>query len=365
VSGTGLVTDVEAALTAWLREQLPEGADVQIEGLNQVEFGHSAETLLFTAVWSQDGTPHRRDVVLRLRPPSPGLLEPYDLRRQFDVLRALEHTPVRAPRALWIEETGDVLGRPFFVMERLDGEVYEREIPPHLKDSPDRIARMSERIFDQIAAIHQVDVTLPELQALGSGTGYVERELDFWESTMHRWQRDTLPALEALLAALRESRPDPNPTITLVHGDAKPGNFAFVDDDVSAVFDWEGAALGDPLADIGWAEMTWRITPFVAGLPGNHFDDLIERYQQTTGIKVQHREWYAAFQAFKMAVIQLTAVMLFDQGHSDDPRFAQMAMAIPWVTNLGFESLGITPPDDHGPVTPRPERLEAIEQDQT
>jgi aminoglycoside phosphotransferase (APT) family kinase protein len=361
VGGTDLVTDVGAALTVWLRSQLPEATDLKVEGLNQVEFGHSAETLLFTVVWQQHGARHRRDVVLRLRPPSPGLLEPYDLRRQFDVLRALENTPVRAPRGLWIEETGDVLGRPFFVMERLDGEVYEREVPPHLKDSPERIAKMSERIFDQIAAIHRVDVQTPQLRALGTGIGYVDHELDFWEAKMHRWQRGTLPALEALLSALRQSQPDPNPTITLVHGDAKPGNFAFVDDDVSAVFDWEGAALGDPLADLGWAEMTWRITPFVAGLPAGHFDNLIERYQQTTGMTVNHRPWYAAFQAFKMSVIQLTAVMLFDNGYSDDPRFAEMAVAIPWVTNLGFESLGITPPDDHGPVAPRPERLQAIQ----
>ena len=63
----------------------------------------------------------RRDVVIRLRPKPPALLEPYDLPKQFTVLRALEATPVRVPPALWLEDSGDVLGRPFFVMERVAG----------------------------------------------------------------------------------------------------------------------------------------------------------------------------------------------------------------------------------------------------
>ena len=46
-------------------------------------------------------------------------------------------------------------------------------------------------------------------------------------------------------------------SVTLVHGDAKPGNFAFVGDEVSAVFDWEMTTVGDPLTDIGWLELLW------------------------------------------------------------------------------------------------------------
>ena len=208
---------------------------------------------------------------------------------KFDILRALEATPVRAPRALWIEETGDVLGRPFYVMERLAGEVFEREIPPHLKDSPERIATMSEHAFDQIIAIHQVDLRATGLDSLGDGRDYLDRELDHWAAQMHRWQRGTLPALERLLSALRDRQPDQCPTVTLVHGDPKPGNFAFVDDDVTGVFDWEMASVGDPLADLGWAEMTWRITTFFAGLPASHFDGLLAHYERTTGTPVQRQ----------------------------------------------------------------------------
>lgn len=41
----------------------------------------------------------------------------------------------------------------------------------------------------------------------------------------------------------------PTSRSTLVHGDAKPGNFAFTDGQVSAVFDREMTTVGDPLTD--------------------------------------------------------------------------------------------------------------------
>nr|MDT0666707.1 hypothetical protein [Micromonospora sp. DSM 115978] len=65
-------------LTGWLRQRLPAASDLRIEGADEITFGHSAEMLILTLAWRADGADHRRSVVLRLRPPVPGLLEPYD-----------------------------------------------------------------------------------------------------------------------------------------------------------------------------------------------------------------------------------------------------------------------------------------------
>src|SRR5450755_1497835 len=114
-----LDANVGEGLTTWLRTQLPDAQDVRVEGLDRVNFGHSAEMMVLTVVARHGDEETRRDVVLRLRPKPPALLEPYDLVRQFTILRALQNTEVRVPRALWPEDTGEVLGRPFFVMERV------------------------------------------------------------------------------------------------------------------------------------------------------------------------------------------------------------------------------------------------------
>ena len=71
---------------------------------------------------------------------------------KFAILRALQDTAVRVPAVLWFEDTGDVLGRPFFVMERANGDVYEMEAPAGLSDQT--VVRMCQSLVEQLAAIH-------------------------------------------------------------------------------------------------------------------------------------------------------------------------------------------------------------------
>ncbi len=312
---------------------------------------------------AEGGTEQRRDVVLRMRPPEPGLLEPYDLEQQFRILRALEPTPVRAPKVYWYEGTGAVLGREFYVMERLDGTVYERGVPEELNDAPERIARMSLGVIEQIAAVHRVDPEAAGLGFLGDGRDFLTRELEHWGGELRRVQRGPLPALARLLAELIAQQPEQSSRVTLVHGDPKPGNFGFVDDEVSAVFDWELTTLGDPLADIGWAEVNW-VTPgsFTIRPGGFTADEFVARYEELSGIPVVHREWYRAFQGFKMCIIMLVAAMLFDQGVSDDLRFAYMGMAVDIYTQPALAALGVDDELEPGPVTARDERIREVQE---
>lgn len=351
--------DIERRLTGWLRTQLPDTGDVRIEGLDRVSFGHSAEMMTLSVVTHRDGRDERHDAVLRLRPTPPALLEPYDLARQFRILRALAETPVRVPEALWLEPTGDVLGRPFFVMARAAGAVYEMEPPTDVDD--DTVVRMCQSLVEQLAAIHSVDLAQTGLDSLDRGADHLDRELGHWAAEMNRVRRDRLPALERLHSALLAGKPDPCPRVTLVHGDAKPGNFAFTAGEVSAVFDWEMTTVGDPLTDIGWLEMLWMqpvgINSHPAALP---IDALLAHYQQTSGIAVVNRSWYRAFNAYKMAVICLIGAMLVEDGHSDDHKLVLAAYGTALLTKAGLTELGIDEPLDDGPVLPREERIQQV-----
>jgi len=354
-----LDANMAARLTAWLRTRLPDADEVHIEGLDRVKFGHSAERMMMSIVARHGDQDARQDVVVRLRPKPPALLEPYDLARQFTILRALEDTTVRVPRALWLEDTGEVLGRPFFVMERAVGDVYEMEAPADVADQT--VVRMCESLAEQLAAIHSVDLKQTGLYALDNGSDHLDRELEHWAAEMNRVKRDSLPALERLHRALRERKPEPCPKVTLVHGDAKPGNFAFTHGDVSAVFDWEMTTVGDPLTDIGWLEMLWIQPVGINSHPAAlTIDALLGHYEAISGIKVQNRSWYRAFNAFKMAVICLIGAMLVEDGHSDDQKLVLAAHGTPLMTKVGLAELGIDEALDDGPVLPREERIQQV-----
>jgi aminoglycoside phosphotransferase (APT) family kinase protein len=354
--------DSHDRLVAWFADQISNADDVRVEGLDHALLGHSSETLLMTVVARVGGVERRQDVVVRQRPPKPGLLEPYDLCAQFEVLKGLEGTDVRAPEALWIEPTGAVLGREFFVMARLDGEVWEQQRIPAEMESDGTLRRMCESMVDQLAAIHLVDLEATGLASLGDGATFLDRELERWAAEMRRVQRGPLPAMERLLEELRKQQPEPCPTVTLVHGDPKPGNFAFVGDEVSAVFDWELTTIGDPLADVGYLELLWAMPVGITSKPSSlTVDEFVTRWEQRTGITVQHRNWYLAMQVFKVDVIQLIASMLYDAGHWDDPRAIQMAMGIELMTPIGLNSLGVTDELPMGPIYPREERMQAAQ----
>ena len=334
-------TEPTERLRDWFAAQVPGASDLSIEGFDHVTFGHSSETVALTLAWRADDGEHRRDVVLRARPAPPGLLEPYDLHRQFTILRAIDPTPVPAPRALWYEPTGNVLGREFYVMERLDGTVYEGALPAELEDAGARLERMSRSLVDALAAIHRVDLAAVGLAA-AEGRDHLDRELAHWTAELQRVQRDRLPALERLAAELADRRPEPSATITLVHGDPKPGNFAFTDDAVSAIFDWELATVGDPLADVGYLECMWTSpASFTSHAGALTVDEFVACYERLTGHAVRHREWYRAFQGFKLAVIMLVGAMLFDSGATDDLRMANMGLGVHPFTTTALCDLGI------------------------
>jgi aminoglycoside phosphotransferase (APT) family kinase protein len=153
---------------------------------------------------------------------------------------------------------------------------------------------------------------------------------------------------------LQDTKPAPYPAVTLVHGDAKPGNFAFVGDDVSAIFDWEMTTVGDPLTDVGWMELMWMQPVGISIHPAAPtIEELLSHYESVSGITVANRTWYRALNAYKMAVICLIGSMLFDSGDSDDQRFKLNAYGISPLTQMGLAELAVDEKHEDGPVMPR------------
>ena len=64
---------------------------------------------------------------------------------------------------------------------------------------------------------------------------------------------------------------------------------------------------------------------------------------------------------FKVCAIQLIGSMLFDAGHTDDPRPIGMAMGIELMSPMGLAALGIDEKIDLGAIYPREERMATLQ----
>ena len=99
----------------------------------------------------------------------------------------------------------------------------------------------------------------------------------------------------------------------LVHGDYRMGNIMVDADGLAAVLDWELCTLGDPIADLTYFLMMWRMPPgeriamdtvdfATSGIPT--MEQALDRYLSATGRQLDRPiEWYIAFNLFRLAAI--------------------------------------------------------------
>ncbi|HEY8765582.1 MAG TPA: phosphotransferase family protein [Solirubrobacteraceae bacterium] len=269
-------------------------------------------------------------VVLRRPPRGPLPPSAHNVLREAQLLRALEHTPVRTPRILAVCDDETVVGAPFYVMEQVAGEVITTSLPAAL-DTPAERARVADELIDSLVELHSVDWRSAGLEGFGKPTGYLERQLRRFTGLWEHNRTRELAQVEQVGGWLAENLPE-SPTATIVHGDYRLGNTMFAAEDPArliAILDWEMATIGDPLADVGYMMIHWtqagdRIGRFnlqsVTTLPGFPTrQELIARYEERSGRSMQALSWYVTLALWKAIVFMEGNYKRAVSGSTDDP----------------------------------------------
>ncbi|MGH7857097.1 MAG: phosphotransferase family protein, partial [Candidatus Binatia bacterium] len=279
----------------------------------------------------------------------------YDIGRQYRVLEALGPTEVPVPHVYGFEPDERLLGAPFFVMERIDGEIPPDAPTYHMagwltEASPEERERLWWSGVEALAAVHRLDwkaLGLDFLEAAGRGATPVERQLDYygryleWASPGRRE-----PLIEAALAWLVRHRPAGPEPLRLCWGDSRLGNMIFREFRCVAVLDWEMAVLASPEQDLAWWLFFDRHhsegcdVPRLGGFPSR--EETVERYRKRTGIDPKHLEYYEVFAAVRFSVIMIRVGQHLKQAGvlPDDSDFETNNSATKMLARL----LGLPPP---------------------
>ena len=313
-----LVTSAErvvAGLQAMIMDAIPTAHNFAFTGVERYAGGLSRENWSLDATWV-DATGAQSRQLMLMRDASGTLLDT-DRKREFAVLKALEATPVPAPKAHWMDHDGHWLGAPSLVMNRMPGRceymVLNGTWPL------DARLKLARSFTELMANIHAVDWRANGLDAvLDLPTDSPSRvELAHWDAEYRRVQLEPHPELDYILAWLGLNAPKAQ-AIVLVHGDFKPGNALIEGEHISAKLDWETAHLGDPLEDLGWVTNSVRKREHqIAGVWER--EQIVATYSALTGRRVNEAalRWWNVFSCWKLAVIQLTAVNEFVAGRYD------------------------------------------------
>jgi aminoglycoside phosphotransferase (APT) family kinase protein len=262
-----------------------------------------------------DGT---SEWVLRRPPLGHVLPTAHDMAREHWVLTALAETPVPVPRTYVLCVDADVLGAPFYLMEKVDGTVY-RTAEQTEALGPQRAGTIARDLIDVLAALHAVDPAGVGLAEFGRPEGFLDRQVRRWQKQLAASRSRDIDGIDELSATLADSVPATQ-RHTIVHGDYKLDNVIIAGDSIAAVVDWEMATLGDPLCDLGLLRVYWDASERLpsasitsaAGFPPS--SELLSRYASAGSLDLSALPWYEALGCFKLAVISEGIYYRFLQG---------------------------------------------------
>ncbi|OHV63524.1 phosphotransferase [Pseudofrankia sp. BMG5.36] len=314
---------VVEALTAFLRANLPDGAEPEVTNLRRSGGGASRENWPFDAVWADNGERSVHRLLMRRDPPA-DVVETQRV-AEFAVLKHLARTGMPSPRVHWLDDTGEQLLRPAMIVERCEGSAHRAVLRPNdpLRLGTEGQSAFAASLADALGQLHVIDANETGVQGVlpDPGPEPALQELEQWEGRLDAAQIEPEPGLRAVAAWLRDNPPPPPARMVVVHGDFRPANVLVHEGKLSVVLDWELVHLGDPLDDLGW--YTTTLYTHEHFIPGRwEVEDFLRRYTERTGLEINRRalEFWQIMSAFRLAVIAVTAARNFALGTTDRPQ---------------------------------------------
>ncbi len=271
------------------------------------------------------------EFVLRLPPPNARIAGTADVMRQGRVMAALHEAGLPTPAVPVTCSDPIVDGRPFILMEMVDGVRIEKTVQ---RERPIDIATCAVDVLKRLQALPLEKTGIGDEDAVG-----LQVEMMRWAMLMQRAPEElTIQAgvLGGLLAVQVpvEQRP------TLVHGDYHYGNMLFRGSQIAAVLDWEIAQIGQPLLDLGClCVVTIRRNYQGAPNPGGAINVAMEDLYRLYGVDAEEMRWYTAMSLYKYAAIFGYNLMLHRRGKRPDPMYEGLTDTIVGMIDEGIALL--------------------------
>jgi aminoglycoside phosphotransferase (APT) family kinase protein len=344
-TGPSATIDIDG-LRRFLRDRgLGDAVEMRVENIS---FGHSNEVHLIHF----DG----KSWALRRPPRGPLLPTAHDVIREFRILQALQNTPVPVPRVYASCQDPSYIGAPFMLMEYMRGRVIRSGLIPSSEKSfaetPAQRRAVSEEMVDLLVTLQAVDWRAVGLEGFGRPDGYIERQVRRWIDQLERTIPHTraLPTMMKIQAWIKSHIPQAQPA-TIVHGDYKLDNVMWDPNGgeprLIALFDWEMATIGDPLADLGWMVTYWsdpaddatrREVVSSMEVGGGYLcrQEMIDLYERKSGRTMRDFAFYEIFSLFKLAIIAEASYARYLSGQADDPMFATYDSRVPRMAEVAW-----------------------------
>lgn len=322
------ITTLPTVLADWLSTVMPGGIRPEVTVESGIDSnGMSSETIVLTGRWEHDGEQVQQKWVARVAPTQADVpvFSSYRMDHQFRVMRlAGELTDVPVPTMRWLENTGSVLGTPFFLMDHVEGTV-PPDVMPYtfggnwfFDATPGQQRELQDATVEVLAKLHSIPRATNTFDFLAQANPPGDTALHRQFGWLKDWYAFSVPDIgpsplvERALAWLDDNFPTDVAASepVLVWGDSRVGNVLYRDFRPVAVLDWEMATVGPRELDAGWmifAHMVFQELCGLAALSGLpevlREVDVRATYRELTGIELGDLTWFYVYSAVVWACV--------------------------------------------------------------
>jgi len=327
----------EARLLPWLQKHVPDFGELR--ALRQFQGGQSNPTYLIEG--------NNRSCVLRKRPPGVLLPSAHAVGREFQVIQALANTRVPVPQAFALCEDPGVIGTSFYAMEFVPGRILT-DLKLQQTAAAERTSIYLE-LAQTLAALHDIEWREGMLSDFGKPQNYLARQVRRWSKQFAASGIDSedMTKLTAWVEAHIPLSDIEGEGCTLVHGDYRLGNtiYDYASSRLLAVLDWELATIGNPLADLSYNCLAWRIPVELNGLQGHDDptipkeEDYLAAYCVAAGRRnLPQFEFYMAFSLFRLVAILAGVYRRAKDGNTADASGLDAGRRLKFIARIGCDT---------------------------
>lgn len=277
-------------------------------GLQLVAIGSGHSNPTFAIFKNDKPLPY----VLRKQPDGPILKSAHAIDREFRIMSALKDTAVPVPKMINYCQDTEIIGTPFYLMEKLDGVVFHDNALEEVEKN--HRAKIFDMMNETLANLHSLNVDELKLGDYGPREGFINRQILRWKKQHELSKINNSENIDRLSNWLENNKPDEDENLSIIHGDYRLGNIMFSRDltKIIAVLDWELSTIGNPMSDIGYNLLAWvqNVNEYNGlgdrdleklGIPKK--EEYIASYLKRRNIKEEFNPFFIALSFFRLAVI--------------------------------------------------------------
>ncbi len=282
------ISDIKSRLCNFYEITFPEYRNIELTHLIDITSGWENDLLSFDLSYQDQGKQIEKELVARIYPATDSSTKSA---HEYRVMVKLWELNYPVPTMEILENSGEIIGKPFVIMERIDGPTMGEVLNNSSEKNQNEIMNQFVDLYLQLHKLNWREFNLitppPESQSIHS---YVSTRLKgYCEWLLQQGMSDFNEVFKWLRYQMDEISIS---TLSLVHWDYHPNNILMKKDIYPVVIDWGTSTVLDFRFDLAWTVLL--VNTHVSPTMGQQVFDL---YQHNLGRTIKDFEFFYVFAA--------------------------------------------------------------------